>query len=68
MLLAGRFEYMDRGILDRTHLRFFTLRSLLKFFKETNVRVDAIIPTPLPLGADLSPVGWTPLVSARQLP
>ena len=27
-LLLGRFDYMDRGILDRTHLRFFTLKSL----------------------------------------
>lgn len=50
MLLAGRFDYMDRGILDQTHLRFFTHRSLLKFFEETSVRVEAIIPTPLPLG------------------
>ena len=24
-LLAGRFEYTDRGIMDKTHLRFFTL-------------------------------------------
>jgi hypothetical protein len=42
---------MDRGILDRTHLRFFTHRSLLKFFEETNVLVETIVPTPLPLGA-----------------
>jgi hypothetical protein len=27
-LLLGRFDYTDRGILDRTHLRFFTVRSL----------------------------------------
>jgi hypothetical protein len=29
-LLFGRFEYQDRGILDRSHLRFYTKRCLLK--------------------------------------
>ncbi|MGH7153399.1 MAG: class I SAM-dependent methyltransferase [Acetobacteraceae bacterium] len=27
LLLAGKFEYTDAGILDRTHLHFFTRRS-----------------------------------------
>jgi 2-polyprenyl-3-methyl-5-hydroxy-6-metoxy-1,4-benzoquinol methylase len=31
-LLNGAFEYVDSGILERTHLRFFTLHSLRRLF------------------------------------
>src|SRR3989475_12610532 len=31
LLLCGRFDYIDRGILDRSHLRFFRARSLRAF-------------------------------------
>ena len=48
-LLLGRFEYTDRGILDRTHLRFFTLASLRRFLAEAKVTVIEIVPTPVPL-------------------
>ena len=47
-LLFGRFDYMDRGILDRTHLRFFTLRSLNKMLSEVSCRALRVVPTPLP--------------------
>jgi 2-polyprenyl-3-methyl-5-hydroxy-6-metoxy-1,4-benzoquinol methylase len=47
-LLFGKFDYMDRGILDRTHLRFFTSRSLKQLMKEVSCEVEEIIPTPLP--------------------
>jgi SAM-dependent methyltransferase len=47
-LLLGKFDYMDRGILDRTHLRFFTLRSLKALLREVSCDVIEVIPTPLP--------------------
>ena len=48
-LLFGKFDYMDRGILDRTHLRFFTLRSLKQLMNEVSCEVLEAIPTPLPV-------------------
>jgi len=30
LFFKGRFDYADQGILDRTHLRFFTLKSALE--------------------------------------
>jgi SAM-dependent methyltransferase len=50
-LLAGRFTYADRGILDRTHLRHFTRRSFLELLREADLPVSelAVTPAPLPL-------------------
>jgi SAM-dependent methyltransferase len=33
-LLAGRFEYADTGVLDRTHLRFFTRRTMRRLLAQ----------------------------------
>ena len=38
-LLKGKFEYKDIGILDRTHLRFFTLDSILRLFTDAGFAV-----------------------------
>jgi SAM-dependent methyltransferase len=48
-LLAGKFDYVERGILDKTHLRFFTLRGLEKMIGEVRCRILSVTPTPLPL-------------------
>ena len=38
-LLQGKFEYKDIGILDRTHLRFFTLESILRLFTDAGFAI-----------------------------
>lgn len=48
-LFCGKFEYADRGILDRTHLRFFTLSSFVQFLKDADLCLSRIIATPVPL-------------------
>lgn len=48
-LLVGRFEYGDRGILDGTHLRFFTRRTFLDLLAGAGLEVRALRVTPAPL-------------------
>jgi 2-polyprenyl-3-methyl-5-hydroxy-6-metoxy-1,4-benzoquinol methylase len=48
-MLLGRFGYADRGILDRTHLRFFTLSIFKRFLADAGLEWDEIVATPVPL-------------------
>ena len=48
-LLFGGFNYTDRGILDRTHLRFFTRKSLLKLLDIEGLSLIDLTPTPIPV-------------------
>ncbi|MCM2253226.1 MAG: methyltransferase domain-containing protein, partial [Ramlibacter sp.] len=41
-LLQGDFSYREEGLLDRTHLRFFTRRSLVRFLADEGWAVDTI--------------------------
>jgi 2-polyprenyl-3-methyl-5-hydroxy-6-metoxy-1,4-benzoquinol methylase len=44
-LLRGRFEYTNTGLLDRTHLRFFTLKTATEMFAQAGFRVaNAVVP------------------------
>jgi SAM-dependent methyltransferase len=40
MLLAGEFRYASRGILDRSHMRFFTRRSLRDLVRAVGLAVE----------------------------
>lgn len=48
-LLEGDFTYRDEGLLDRTHLRFFTRRSLQQFLEAEGWTVGAMERIDLPL-------------------
>jgi 2-polyprenyl-3-methyl-5-hydroxy-6-metoxy-1,4-benzoquinol methylase len=49
MLLLGRFDYMERGILDRTHLRFFTRRTIRSLLQAEGFSVVRHRMTVIPL-------------------
>lgn len=48
-VLVGRFEYMERGILDRTHLRFFTLKTFRELLSDAEVTVEELAVAPVQL-------------------
>lgn len=62
-LLQGRWDYRDIGLLDRTHIRFFTRSTLLALLRDAGlVAVDVRRTTVDPLGAEI-PVDSTRLPS-----
>ena len=58
-LLQGRFEYMDLGLLDNTHLRFFTRKSVEELFEGAGYFVETIERTKLPV---ISASTWVPRI------
>jgi glycosyltransferase involved in cell wall biosynthesis len=49
--MLGMFDYDQRGILDSTHLRFFTRRSIRKLVERHGFTIRRIEPVGLPLDA-----------------
>jgi 2-polyprenyl-3-methyl-5-hydroxy-6-metoxy-1,4-benzoquinol methylase len=41
-LLSGAFQYADSGVLDRTHLRFFTLATIQELFQSSGFAIDQL--------------------------
>lgn len=41
-LLNGNWDYQDSGILDRTHLKFFTKKSICEMFDNVNLKIESL--------------------------
>lgn len=41
-LILGRWTYTEHGLLDRTHLRFFTKREVMRLFDDDGFHVEKI--------------------------
>lgn len=41
-LLRGRFEYQDSGLMDRTHLRFYTFESAVRLVEDAGLQIRAL--------------------------
>jgi SAM-dependent methyltransferase/GT2 family glycosyltransferase len=51
-LLNGRFRYQDAGILDRTHLRFFTLNEIDSLFAGAGYGARSYTATTIPVSEE----------------
>jgi 2-polyprenyl-3-methyl-5-hydroxy-6-metoxy-1,4-benzoquinol methylase len=63
-LLAGRFPYTDRGILDRTHLRFYTRKSAKALIAGSGFRLRSLAATAMPCELAFPALGRPPLSGA----
>ena len=78
LVLRGRFDYQDSGILDRTHLRFFTRHSAVELFRTCGLNEVRVVLHPgsvrgkarllniLTLGALRDMFAWQILISGMK--
>ena len=43
IVIKGDFKYTDRGILDRTHLRFFCKKNMIDLFVQNGYKIDSVV-------------------------
>ena len=51
--LVGRFEYADTGVMDRTHVRWFTFRSARRLLRAAGCAIERVDYTPFVVRAAL---------------
>lgn len=50
LVFKGRFDYQTSGVLDKGHLRFFTLANLKELFENNNLYIDQVVCNMAPKG------------------
>lgn len=43
LILKGEWEYQDEGLLDRTHLRFFTIKSISNLLIKSGYKIEEVL-------------------------
>lgn len=41
-MLSGKFDYKDKGLLDNSHIRFFTRKSIIESFSAAGFKIEII--------------------------
>jgi SAM-dependent methyltransferase len=49
-ILFGRFPQDDKGLFDRTHLRFYMWKGWQQLFADAGLRIESVEPTGIPVG------------------
>jgi 2-polyprenyl-3-methyl-5-hydroxy-6-metoxy-1,4-benzoquinol methylase len=60
--VLGRWDYRDDGILDRTHVRFFTRSTMVEFFNAEQYTVERIVPINIKQCRRKYLIPWNPLL------
>jgi 2-polyprenyl-3-methyl-5-hydroxy-6-metoxy-1,4-benzoquinol methylase len=47
LLFMGKWNYMDEGFLDKTHLRFFVRATAIQLIESSGLKVDMVLTTGL---------------------
>ena len=66
-LIKGFFTYKDEGILDSTHLRFFTLHEIKNMFANAGFGIEQVVQLRGNIGVDLNTLGEKSNLSSENI-
>lgn len=66
-LLFGRFNYQPKGIMDRSHLHFYTLETARKQIEQAGYVITKTKATPMPIELGLPWLARTPMLASIRL-